>query len=786
MIKIKILAPILILLTITCVLFSPFLLKGQIPLPADIALGAYHPFRDVVWQGRTAGFPVKNLTIFDPIRQMYPWRFLAIQTIKSGHWPLWNPYQFAGTPLLAQIFTAVFYPANILFFLFNFKFSWGLLIFLQPILVSLFTYLFLRNLKLSQLAALLGGIVFAFSSFLMMRLEWSIVGHTAAWLPLALLAVDKLINEDKLRWFFLLVFSLAFSLLAGYIQVSIYIYLLAFFYILFRLWAQKKKVSIKKLITIFSLAFGLSLLLAGIQVLPLLELLRLSSRINKPEVVAQFFLPWRHFLMFIAPDFFGNPATGNYWGAFNYTEFCGYIGIFSLFLVALTIFGHQKKEIRFWQTIVLASFVFITPNPLSQLLLRVRLPIFSNLTPSRLIFLIDFSLAVLAAFGLDWLRKEKGRQQLKVIVGRAISFLIRGYLLVILIFLAGFLFWPLWQENVLVSFRNLILPSALLFANLFLIVLFLGIRRKRWRQLIVCLFLIILIFDLLRQARKYNSFIEPELIFPNTRTIEFLQNQIEPFRFQKTDVELFPGNVQVNFGLEAIDGYDPFFSQRYARLASAGNTLGIENLGREFERVIFLGNHASPIFEILNTKYVLSLRDLSSELHLKLLMEEGRTRLYQNLRAGPRAFLVDKVIVEPDESRALSLMLEQDLSQEVIVEKDISFSPTVKATIKEEEVSLSYPSVNKVAVKAITPKEQILVLADSFYPGWKVLVDQKPKEILRVDYNLRGVVVPAGNHLVEFIYDPLSFKIGLSLSLGTFALLFGGIMLIYQFKKEWW
>ena len=786
MFKTRSLWPALFLIIATGILFFPFLSRGLIPLPGDIVLGAYHPFKDVIWQGRVAGFPVKNFTIFDAIRQLYPWRWLAIEIIKDGSWPLWNSYQFTGTPLLAQIFTAVFYPLNFFFFIFNFKFAWGLLIFLQPILAGFFTYLFLRNLKLSQLAALMGATAFAFSSFLMMRLEWNIVGHTACWLPLALLAINKLKERIKLKWFFLFIFSLAFSFLGGYLQAVIYIYFLVFFYSFFRLWGERKrKIAIKAGLAL-GVGFVLSLFLVAIQTLPLLEVLRLSGRVNNPEAMVRFFLPWRHLIMFVAPDFFGNPATGNYWGASNYTEFCGYLGIGSLFLASLTLFGRQKREARFWQLIVLISFLFITSNPLTQFLLKIQLPVFSNLTPSRLIFPINFSLAILAALGVDWLERERSFSRLKKRLTLAVTVLVFAFVFIILIFLAGFLFWPRWQENALVSGRNLVLPFGLLLVNLFLISLFLRVRKKRWRQGVIFLFLVVLIFDLLRQAKKYNSFIEPQLIFPSTKTVKFLQRQEELFRFQKTDVELFPGNFQIAYGLEAIDGYDPFFSQRFARLASVGNGLGVENLGREFERDIFLGNHASPIFELLNTKYVLSLRDLSYQSHLKLIMEEGKTRLYENLRASPRAFLVDKVIVEPDEKQMLSLMLERGLSQEVILEKEISLSPEVDPAVDEEVVNLYYPSANKAVVEVAAPKEKILVLADSFYPGWEVLIDQEPREILRVNYNLRGVKVPAGEHRVDFIYDPRSFKIGLVLSLATLVFLIGGGIRSYFFRKEWW
>lgn len=787
--KIKTLIPLFIFISIAIVFFYPFLFKGLIPFPGDIILGSYHPFKDVIWEGRKAGFPVKNFIINDVVKQLYPWRFLAISLLKKRQLPLWNPYQFTGTPLLAQIFTGVFYPLNIFFFIFDFNLTWGLLIFFQPILVSIFTYLFLRNLKISSLGSFVGGIIFAYSSFLMMRLEWSIVGHTAAWLPLVLLSIDKIFEKNKFRWFLLLTISLTLSILAGYLQVIIYIYVLSFFYFIFRFWQKRKLNWLQHRVFFVFLGFFLSLFLAGVQIIPLAEFLSLSARIGNVKAVMNFFLPWRHLIMFIAPDFFGNPATGNYWGNFNYTEFCGYVGIFSLFLVILTIFGWKNKEVKFWQGVILVSFIFVLPTPISKLFYESKIPLFSNLTPSRLIFLIDFSLAVLAAFGFDRLYKETDRKKLEILVSHTIYFLIKCYIIVILLFLAGFLFWFDWQKNVLVSVRNLILPSLLLGTNLFLVSFYLSFRQKRIRKIFLFILVAILVFDLFRHGRKYNSFIKSELIFPTTKTIEFLQSQREkePFRFQNVDVELFPANLGVIYGIEAIDGYDPFFSRRFAQLAWVGNTLEVKNLETEFSRVIFLGNYTSPIFDALNTKYILSLRDLSSEKHLRLIMEEGKTRLYQNLQAGPRAFLADKIIVGKDEKNILELMLKRNLKKEVILEREIFLSSEeINEKIEKEEVQLRYPSVNKATINVSSNRKKLLVLMDSFYPGWKVFVDGNPQEILRVNYNFRGVIVPSGNHLVEFIYDPLSFRIGLYLSLGTFLMLLGGTIVILVFRKEWW
>jgi uncharacterized membrane protein YfhO len=59
------------------------------------------------------------------------------------------------------------------------------------------------------------------------------------------------------------------------------------------------------------------------------------------------------------------------------------------------------------------------------------------------------------------------------------------------------------------------------------------------------------------------------------------------------------------------------------------------------------------------------------------------------------------------------------------------------------------------------------VLSENHYPGWRAYLDGRPVGVLRVDYNLRGVHVPAGEHEVRFVYRPKSLMAGAALSLLT-------------------
>jgi uncharacterized membrane protein YfhO len=100
---------------------------------------------------------------------------------------------------------------------------------------------------------------------------------------------------------------------------------------------------------------------------------------------------------------------------------------------------------------------------------------------------------------------------------------------------------------------------------------------------------------------------------------------------------------------------------------------------------------------------------------------------------------------------------------------------------KGETKILKY-SLNNVEIETSGNDSSFLVLADNFYPGWKVYVNGSEKTILRVNHNLRGVVIPQGTNRVTFNYSPLSFKIG---ALVTLLTLLGIIIFVAtQMKRD--
>jgi hypothetical protein len=134
--------------------------------------------------------------------------------------------------------------------------------------------------------------------------------------------------------------------------------------------------------------------------------------------------------------------------------------------------------------------------------------------------------------------------------------------------------------------------------------------------------------------------------------------------------------------------------------------------------------------------------------------------LYEDPHALPRAFVVGRVEVEPDPERVLERMRSADLAKIALVEEPLPEPLAASDAQEPGHATIVLYEPNRVAVRTASDAGGLLVLTDRWFPGWRARVDGRPVAILRTDYLYRGVAVPAGEHVVEFIYHPRSFLLG--------------------------
>ncbi|HSE21920.1 MAG TPA: YfhO family protein [Pyrinomonadaceae bacterium] len=153
----------------------------------------------------------------------------------------------------------------------------------------------------------------------------------------------------------------------------------------------------------------------------------------------------------------------------------------------------------------------------------------------------------------------------------------------------------------------------------------------------------------------------------------------------------------------------------------------------------------------------------SSETRWTLKAQTTEVDIYENARALPRAWLTTRTTsltsaqtLETIRSDRLPDGSSWDPARTVLVEPEVDVS--VSATNGNAQVTLYEP--NQIKVNTETNGDAILVLSENHYPGWRAYVDGNKVEVLRVNYNLRGVLVPAGKHDVKFVYFPKSVLLG--------------------------
>jgi hypothetical protein len=183
----------------------------------------------------------------------------------------------------------------------------------------------------------------------------------------------------------------------------------------------------------------------------------------------------------------------------------------------------------------------------------------------------------------------------------------------------------------------------------------------------------------------------------------------------------------------------------------------------------------TKLLGILNVKYILSFWEMRSPVLNEVLQVNFKedmvpARVYENKEVIPRVYVVPKAKVIKGEGAILRELTnpEFDPTEYVVIEEEIDFKGA--DTIQGSEVKITKYSPLEVIIEANLTNPGFLVLADTYYPGWKAFIDDKLTKIYRANYIYRTIPIKEGRHKIRFSYDPLSFKIGAIISIITLLL----------------
>jgi O-antigen/teichoic acid export membrane protein len=433
------------LLLLPLLWFAPQAIGGKTLLPAD-NLFAFDP-----WKSYANEFGVgtpHNGLISDLVLENLHWKSFVLENLRAGDpaGTLWSPRIFAGSPFLAAGQSSALYPLSVVFYILPLWLAYGVFTWLQLGIAAACMYLFARVLGLRRIAAILSAIIFAFSGFLIVSVNFTMIIAAAAWLPLLLALVEIIVKKQEARgtgayspipYVVLGASVLAVQIYAGHVEITYYVLMVSGFYAAWRLAGLRLRLQswqpAVKLAGWLVVMVVLGLALGGAQIIPLYELVTQSFREGSASLqqVRDWAWPSRQIVTFLIPDAFGNPTHHTYfdiwrrtwvpvtqnalgqplntidWGVKNYVEGGNYLGLGALALAVLACFTYlrrrasrHRQHVTLFATLAVLSLLFAFGTPLYAIL-YYALPGYSQLHSAfRWVFPYTLSLAALAGLGL--------------------------------------------------------------------------------------------------------------------------------------------------------------------------------------------------------------------------------------------------------------------------------------------------------------------------------------------------------------------------------------------------
>jgi len=383
----------------------------------------------------------------DDLVYYYPLRKMVGQQLQQGRWPVHNPLEATGMPLMADPQSAVMYPPTWLFATMDAKLAYSLSIFLAFSLAGGGTYLYLRRIGLFRTPALFGATAFMFCGFMVGHRVHLAMIHTAAFLPWGLWCIEGLRQRRKavvgtLAWMTAVAFL---AVASGHWPTLIHVGIVWLAYLLIRGRPLLRSVAFA------ALALAIAACIAAPQIQATSQLLAQTTRNRISYAMAgenSFFpaagvLALFPFLMGSrTPNFFPQ----SWWGAWHLCEMLGYVGLATLTLAGASVWRLYRKSnpgrpneaeglVRTWTWIAVAAGVWMLGYYLPSYWLIHQLPVLGVVRcPARMVLAVDLALASLAAVAVHAVMTAEAQPSAAIrrTVRRAATFVLPAAMLAVL------------------------------------------------------------------------------------------------------------------------------------------------------------------------------------------------------------------------------------------------------------------------------------------------------------------------------------------------------------------
>jgi hypothetical protein len=717
------------------------------------------------------------------------------ELLRSGFLPTWLDNQYGGEPLLANLQHAVLYPGNLPFWLLPTSTALEVVVAGHLAFAGVFMWAYCRfALRTGWAGAALAGLAFGLGSVTLQHIILLNQLQVIAWMPLVLLFGHLALEQGRLRWVVLTGVAAGLQLLAGHPEEWVYtLFALAAYGLAWTLAAAPRdwpRRAVAAALRLGGAMIALGLLFAW-QLGPTLVLQRQGWR-TAPGFDEQYELPARLAFNALLPDY----------GTTLFGENVGFIGLVALGLAGLGVWAGPARLLwmRLW-AVVLPLFGIVmalgNQNALYRLIAGNVDLVAEFRVPARYLLLCYFPLAAAAALGTDALLARDvgrlGRRARQGLGGLAVVGLVLGFALVV----GGHSDW-------VESRRWWVLAAA---AG---VLAWVAASFRSVPRVAVAVLLVAITTVELQQARpgaEYHQLVPNPAYDQPGPVMERLGRERGRYVTIAWDV---PAGAQAQAAVAATVPADYTTRMRrgwirtwprrlaarpaweYATNAETisgrdGGLLPLRTYQEFFSAAVNPQGHLSagvtvegpskwgwPALDLLGVRWFVTSGLPPPEIEVmqahgfQIVQREAYFLLWQRPTPPLARMQYDLDVVQRPEDRVARLQAGYPLLQRAMVERPLA---GLARPARPAEVRVTERDQTRVAVSVSGDADGLLVLGDPWYPQWRVEVDGRPAELLRVDHAFRGVRVPAGSHQVVFTYQDRALQAGLALSTLTAAAL---------------
>jgi membrane protein YfhO len=758
---------------------------------ADSAPAAYEPSRPALvaagifalWPTLLALPMLAGLWLASPLSDQYnasvPFQAWSAEWVnRTGHLPLWNPEIFGGLPFVAAGSGDIFYPTWLLRLVVPATTAGNFSFFVHYILAGLFTYLLLRRLHVGWTGSVIGGLAYELSGLIA---SYPSPGHdgklfASTMLPLMLLGLLLALRDRRWHGYAILSAATALSLL-GHFQLAYYSLIVAGLFALYLTVEEAGDSGPGGRVLRLALALGAVLVgfgVAAIQILPFFEYIPFSPRAQGYHGFAgstSYAIPWNHVPEFFLKNFVGSRET--YWGSNPLKLHSEYLGLPVVGLALLGVSQRERRRMIFWLGGIGLLFLLISlgaATPFYQLWWTVMPLVKKTRAPGMAFYVVALITALLAALGVDRAFRPESRRFMTpaLIVGAIVGLLAAtGAFGHVAESLAA-------NSSAAAADQSPILWGALSSGlALAAAAAVLGLAQGRLTPRLTALALTLIVgADLWLNARQFWSYVKP---IARDQLIERLSATPLPYRVLNLPGQggVYPGSTLMAFGIPEVFGYHGNELRYYDELWDRENSW--RNL-----RVLALWDLWAVRYAILpaGQRGLDSIPGFRRVVDSMPTFDGGRASLFERITPAPYARVVSEAVLADSATIVPTLMdPRMDYSAIALFTKDEPITPApitqmpphspARATVTAWE-----PGRMTVALDPVPPKPSYLLIAENWYPDWRATVDGQPAPVLRGDYALIALALPAGAKRVELTFHSKLYELGKAITVASLAVLF--------------